>query len=216
MSRRRRSAPRNWSGMQGPHDPKCSPSVTSGREHKRAHRHRSGVPGAPQPRCSACPFWTALDRHDGDTERTVFTPVLAIVETSTLSALPTDFPTHPPPRSSTWTRSQATFSLTASASPRCSTSGLRVWPATGDSTRLHRRSISPIPTSRPRRPRTMWTSPWRGCARRGLPSGWSLAVGGSPRTGHSKLTTRRSSLGAAMFFSARSQLSERPAGLVHG
>jgi hypothetical protein len=37
---------------------------------------------------------------------------------STPSASPADFPTHAFPRSSTWTRSQATFSLTASASPR--------------------------------------------------------------------------------------------------
>jgi hypothetical protein len=70
------------------------------------------------------------------------------------------------PRSSTWTRSRAISSPTAPASPRCSTSGPRAWPATGDSTRSHRRSIFLIPTSRPRPPRTMWTSPWRGCARR--------------------------------------------------
>ncbi len=57
---------------------------------RRARSADRAWPEPSQPGCSACPFWTALDRHDGDTERTVFTPVLAIADTSCV-----DFPSDP-------------------------------------------------------------------------------------------------------------------------
>jgi hypothetical protein len=55
----------------------CGGQQREGREITTVRRPADRAwPEPSQPGCSACPFWTALDRHDGDTERTVFTPVL--------------------------------------------------------------------------------------------------------------------------------------------
>jgi len=52
------------------------PTVQRALDNRARSRLDWAWPELSQPGCSACPFWSALDRHDGDAERTVFTPVL--------------------------------------------------------------------------------------------------------------------------------------------